>query len=107
MVYLIASFNFNLDHFPSLAAAEEHYRTYHVPLARRLPGLRRYLIGQAISLGPLAAPRHRAAILAFDSAEALRAAYRSEVGRALREDEKRLIADAFVTLIEGEEIVGP
>ena len=106
VLYMIASFNFNLDHFASFAAAEQHYLTYHVPLARQLPGLRRYIIGRAIDLGPLVAPRQRAAILVFDDAEALRAAYRSEVGRALREDEKRLIADPLVTLIEAEEIVG-
>jgi uncharacterized protein (TIGR02118 family) len=105
MFYMIGSFNFNLANFSSLDAAEQHYLEYHVPLARRLPGLRHYVIGKASDFGPFAAERYRAALLAFDDAEALRAAYRSEVGRELRADEKRLLADAVATFMEAEQIV--
>jgi uncharacterized protein (TIGR02118 family) len=103
---MMASFNFNRETFPSLADAERHYLEYHVPLARRLPGLRRYVIGRAVDFGPFAADRYRGALLAFDDATALRAAYASEVGRELRVDEKRLIADAVVTFIDAQDIVG-
>jgi uncharacterized protein (TIGR02118 family) len=88
-----------------LGTAERHYLEYHVPLARRLPGLRHYVIGRAVDLGPLAANRYRAALLAFDNTDALREAYRSSVGRALREDEKRLIIDAVVTVVEAQEVI--
>lgn len=76
-----------------------------MPLARRLPGLRHYVIGRSRDFGQLAADRYRAAMLAFDDAKALQAAYRSEAGRRLREDEKRLITDALVTVIDAHEIV--
>lgn len=92
MSCMIASFNFNLENFASLEEAERHYVEYHVPLARRLPGLRHHVIGRAVDFGPSVADRHRAALLAFDDADALRAAYRSDVGRELRADKKQLIA---------------
>lgn len=104
MFCMIARFNFNAESFASLDDAERHYLEHHVPLARRLPGLRHYVIGRAVDLGPARADRHRAAFLAFDDAEALRAAYRSDVGRELRADEKRLITDAVVTFMEAEQI---
>jgi uncharacterized protein (TIGR02118 family) len=104
MFCMLARFNFNLENFSSVDDAERHYVTYHVPLARRLPGLRHYLIGRAVDFGPAAADRHRAALLAFDDADALRAAYRSDVGCELRADEKRLIADAVVTFVEAEQV---
>lgn len=107
MFCMIASFNFNVASFGSLDAAERHYLEDHVPLARRLPGLRQYVIGRAVDFGPAAAERHRVALLAFDDAEALRAAYRSEVGRALRADEKRLITDAVVTFVEAQPVLPP
>ena len=105
MFCMIASFNFNLANFATLAEAERHYLDYHVPLARRLPGLRQYLIGRAADFGPSAADRHRAALLAFDDADALRAAYRSDVGRELRADERRLITDAAVVFVEAQSVL--
>ena len=85
--------------------AERHYLERHVPLARRLPDLRAYVIGTLAETRGIPADRRRGAILAFDSEEAGRAAYRSPVGRELREDERRLIADPRVVLLRGEEIV--
>lgn len=51
------------------------------------------------------AERHRGAILAFDSVEALRAAYRSPVGVELRGDEQRLLAVPRALLIDGQEVL--
>lgn len=104
MFCMMASFNFDLTHFATREEAERHYLDYHVPLARRLPGLRQYVIGRPADFAGTAAARDRAAILVFDDREALRAAYRSEVGRELRQDEKRLIADALTTFVEAEEV---
>jgi uncharacterized protein (TIGR02118 family) len=103
--YMMASFNFNLGNFSSVEEAERHYLEYHVPLARRLPGLRHYVIGRAEDFGPFAASRYRAVLIGFESAEALRAAYRSDVGQELRTDEKRLIADALTVFFNGRQIV--
>lgn len=105
MFCMIASFNFNLNNFSSLEEAERHYLGYHVPLARRLPGLRHYVIGRAVDFGLSVADRYRAVFLSFDNAEALRAAYRSEVGRELRADEKRLVTDAALTFMDAQQIL--
>ena len=104
MFCMMASFNFDLTHFATVEAAERHYFDYHVPLARRLPGLRQYLIGRPVDFAGVTASRQRAAMLVFDDREALRAAYRSDVGRELRQDEKRLIADAMTTFMEAEDV---
>jgi uncharacterized protein (TIGR02118 family) len=107
MLYMISSFDFNAEAYGSREAAERYYLERHVPLARRLPGLRRYVIGRPVAVGPAGAPRQRAAILVFDDEAALRQAYRSEVGRALREDEKRLVGPADVVFFTGEDVTLP
>jgi len=102
---MISSFNFNLDNFSSFEEAERHYLTYHVPLAKRLPGLRHYFIGRPLDFALSKADRQRAAVLSFDDVEALRAAYRSEVGRELRADEKRMATDVIVTFVDAKQIL--
>jgi uncharacterized protein (TIGR02118 family) len=104
MLYLVAEFDFNHASF-SPEEAERHYHEYHVPLASRLPGLRRYVIGTLARTQYIKAEHHRGAILAFDDVEALRAAYRSPAGRELRDDERALIAHPRALLIAGQEIV--
>ena len=89
----------------TLADAERHYRDYHVPLARRLPGLRGYVIGPLAGTRSMPAERTRGAVLVFDTLDDLRAAYRSPIGVELRADEEQLIARPRVVLIDGEEIV--
>lgn len=101
----MVSFNFNLTNFSSYEEAERHYLDYHVPLARRMPGLLHYVIGRPVDFGSSAANRQRAGFLAFHDAEALRAAYLSDVGRELRADEKRLITDIIVTFMDGQQIL--
>ncbi len=88
--FLMAA-EFNLD-MANLAAAEKRYREHHTSIARRLPGLRNYIIGK---LGP-GDDRYRIAMLAFDSVEALKEAYRSPVGAELIKDEEATIRDARV-----------
>jgi len=82
---------FNLDK-ANLEAAEKRYREHHTGIARRLPGLRNYMIGK---LGGNA-DRYRIAILAFDSLDAFKEAYRSPVGAELIKDEEETIRDARV-----------
>ncbi len=104
MLYMIGSFDFNSERF-TLEQAERHYLEHHVPLASGLPGLRRYVIGRLLETRTVPTDRYRAAILGFDSLEALRAAYASPTGRELRADEERLIARPRAMLLGGEEIV--
>ncbi len=92
--FLMAA-EFNLEQSGGLEAAENRYRNHHTALARRLPGLRNYLIGKLAGAGP-AADRYRIAMLAFDSEQAFIDAYRSPAGRELRKDEDATIRDARV-----------
>ena len=83
-----------------IEAAETRYRDHHVAIARRLPGLRNYIIGKLAPAGGGVASRYRLAVLAFDSPDALRDAYRSPVGRDLAEDERATIRNPRVTRLD-------
>lgn len=79
-------------------AAENRYLNVHVGIARRLPGLRGYLIGPLD--GEPQAGRNRLALLVFDSRDAYRNAYRSAVGQELIRDEDATIRNARVWRID-------
>ncbi len=75
-------------------AFDRHYREVHVPLARQLPGLRRYQISRA----PIVAPAgwkdvHLIATLTFDDLAAIQHAFASECGRACAADRRVLAPD--------------
>jgi len=89
---MAAEFDLKPDPGETLAAAEDRYLNYHTGVARRLPGLRGYMIGRLVETRGATPDRLRMALLVFDSAEALRAAYRSPVGEELIRDEERSIA---------------
>jgi uncharacterized protein (TIGR02118 family) len=64
-------------------AFEQYYHGTHIPLAKRMPGLRSYVI----SKGPLASgvggsPYYLVAVLTFDSMDAIQAAMSSPEGQA-------------------------
>jgi uncharacterized protein (TIGR02118 family) len=92
---LLMTAEFNLD-LANLEAAEKRYREHHTSIARRLPGLRNYMIGK---LGAKA-DRYRIAILAFDSLETFKEAYRSPVGAELIKDENETIREARVLRLD-------
>jgi uncharacterized protein (TIGR02118 family) len=77
------------------AAFDRHYFEVHVPLARRLPGLRRLETSRApvISLYG-AGDAHSVATLHFDSLAQLNAALMSECGRACAADRQQLAPQA-------------
>ena len=87
---------FDLEQSAGLDAAEKHYLGTHVSIARRLPGLRNYIIGKLIKTPGIEDSRYRMAVLVFDSLDAYRAAYASAAGRELLEDEKATIRNARV-----------
>jgi uncharacterized protein (TIGR02118 family) len=69
------------------AAFDRYYHATHVPIAKRLPGLRSY----EVSHGPVRglegpAPCHLIAILTFDSVAAIEAAIASDAGKATAAD---------------------
>jgi uncharacterized protein (TIGR02118 family) len=65
------------------AAFEKHYFEKHIPVAKRIPGLRKYEVSQ----GPVATPAgpsvyHLVALLHFDSLAAIQGAFGSAEGQA-------------------------
>ncbi|KQV33566.1 MULTISPECIES: EthD family reductase [unclassified Rhizobium] len=75
-----------------IEAFDRHYFDIHVPLAKTLPGLRKY----EISRGPIATPAgfpdiHRIGTLHFDDLAAIRTAFASPEGQAAAAD-RRLFA---------------
>ncbi|GAC1301011.1 MAG: EthD family reductase [Vulcanimicrobiaceae bacterium] len=62
---------------------EQYYHGTHVPIAKRLPGLRSYTINVGAIGSPAgAAPYYLVAILTFDSMAAVQAALQSPEGQA-------------------------
>lgn len=72
------------------AAFDRHYREVHLPLARRLPGLRRYTLGSGATEVRGGESCHLVAELEWDSMDELHAAFASPEGRACAEDSVRL-----------------
>jgi uncharacterized protein (TIGR02118 family) len=68
-------------------AFDKHYSEKHIPIAKKIPGLRKY----AISQGPVATPAgpsafHLIAILTFDNLAAIQAGFGSAEGKAAAAD---------------------
>ena len=96
---MAAEFDLKLDGL-DLAAAEKRYLDHHTYLARRLPGLRHYMIGRLMPVAGVQPERLHMATLIFDDFEALKAAYRSPAGRELAKDEEATITNARVYRID-------
>lgn len=82
------------------AEFDAHYYQTHVPLAKKIPGLRRY----EVSSGPVAAPQgtsqyHMVAQLEFDSLLALGAALGSPEGHAVAADLGKLATGGVELLV--------
>jgi uncharacterized protein (TIGR02118 family) len=75
-------------------AFDRHYFDVHVPLAKKLPGLRKY----EVSIGPItmlgsAADTYLVAVLHFDNMAAIRSAFASPEGQACAADRRKLATD--------------
>ena len=70
-------------------AFDRHYREIHIPLGRRLPGLRRYTVSRDVT-AVRGAPYYLVAELDWDTMDELRAAFASPEGRATAADAARL-----------------
>jgi uncharacterized protein (TIGR02118 family) len=90
------------------AAFDEHYFGVHVPMAKRLPGLRKF----EVSHGPIATPAggppfHMVAMLQFDSLAAIKQAFATPEGRACAAD-RRVLAprdeDLIMVLFDDREV---
>lgn len=67
-------------------AFEQHYHEVHIPLAKKLPGLRRYTLSRNAAQIRGGDPYYLVAELDWDSMEDLKEAFQSPQGRATAED---------------------
>jgi uncharacterized protein (TIGR02118 family) len=84
-----------------VADFKSHYFNIHVPLAKQLPGLKRYGVSRGPIVGRfLGATPHMVATLHFDSMEAIKEAFSSDAGKACADD-RRLFApnDEYSTML--------
>ncbi len=81
------------------ARFEQYYHGTHIPIAKRLPGLRSYSLSKGALATPAgAAPYYMVADLGFDSMEAITAAMTSPEGQATIADVPNF-ASGGVTLL--------
>lgn len=73
-------------------AFDEHYRDVHIPLARSLPGLRRYTVSQ--NAAPIRGGElyYLVAELDWDDVQSLQQSLGSPAGQAAAEDVEKLIS---------------
>jgi len=86
------------------AVFDREYAATHIPLAKKVPGLRKY----EVSHGPVATPfgpsaYHLVATLHFDSMQAMQAAFASPEGREAGAHAGSL-ADLDILLFENHEV---
>ena len=83
--------------------AEKQYFDVHIPLAIKIPGLRKYTISKARGKEP---PYYRMAELYFDDKDALNAGFSSPEGKATIEDAgfHSLITDMTIMYFDEEEV---
>ncbi|MCZ0734124.1 EthD family reductase [Phreatobacter sp. AB_2022a] len=68
-------------------AFDDYYFASHVPLAKKIPGLRRYEVSEGAVGSPVGASGvHLVATLHFDSVQAIQDSFRSPVGLAAAGD---------------------
>ena len=82
------------------AAFDKHYAEKHIPLAKKIPGLRQYEVSQGAVATP-AGPSgyHLVAILQFDDMAAIQKAFASPEGQAAAADVQTFAtggADMFI-----------
>jgi uncharacterized protein (TIGR02118 family) len=88
------------------AAFDKHYFETHVPLAKKIPGLKKYEVSQ----GPVATPVgpsgfHLIATLSFDNLTAVQAGFASAEGKAAAADvQKFATGGADMILFDNREV---
>ncbi|MFC5407508.1 EthD family reductase [Cohnella soli] len=92
-----------------IEAFEKHYREVHIPISKKLPGLRRYSLSRNIAPISAEGPYYLVAELDWDSMDDLKKAFQSPAGEAARDDVianlERLCPGVRSMIYELEEIV--
>ena len=83
MAYLLAMYKKPAD----AAAFDAYYTSTHIPIAKKVPGLRRYRVTTGAVMTPQGeSSYHLVAFLEFDSADAIQSALASPEGQATAAD---------------------
>ena len=77
---------------PDPDAFDRHYHDVHIPLTKRLPGLRRYTLSRNVTSIRGGDPYYLIAQLEWDNLDTLRAAFASPEGRETADDMTNLTA---------------
>src|SRR6202012_3301571 len=86
------------------AAFDQHYATTHIPLAKKIPGLRKYEVSRGPVMTPFGpSPYHLVATLHFDDMRAMQPSCASPEGRAAGADAQS-IADLEILLYDDHEV---
>jgi uncharacterized protein (TIGR02118 family) len=75
------------------AAFDKHYFEVHIPLAKKLPGIRKYEVSRGAVTTLVGGEAYMVAILTFDSLAAIKAAFASEAGAACAADRRHFAPD--------------
>ncbi|HXP74096.1 MAG TPA: EthD family reductase [Stellaceae bacterium] len=75
------------------AAFDKHYFEVHIPLAKKLPGIRKYEVSRGAVTTLADGEAYMVAILTFDSVAAIKAAFASEAGAACAADRRHFAPD--------------
>ena len=84
---------------PEAEAFDRHYREVHIPLAKKLPGLRRYTVSRNPAPVRGGEPYYLVAELDWDDMAALQRAFQSPEGRATAQDVSNLASGAVQSMI--------
>jgi uncharacterized protein (TIGR02118 family) len=85
------------------AAFDDYYTSTHIPLASKIPGVRRFEVAKLGSLDGSTPPYHLQAELYFDNRDALMSALGTPEGAAAAEDVARF-ATGGATMVVGDVI---
>jgi uncharacterized protein (TIGR02118 family) len=80
-------------------AFDRHYRQVHIPLTKKLPGLRRYTISRDIARVRGREPCYLVAELDWDDMDSLRDAFSSPEGQATADDVPKFARDRVRSMI--------
>ncbi|MGI9155758.1 MAG: EthD family reductase [Marmoricola sp.] len=81
------------------AAFDQHYREVHIPLAKKLPGLRRYTISRDATAVRGGDAYYLVAEPDWDDIDALRAAFATPEGQATARDVAKLATDGVRSMV--------
>ncbi|MEO6845213.1 MAG: EthD family reductase [Ginsengibacter sp.] len=76
------------------ATFDKHYFEVHIPLAKKLPGIQKYDVSKSPIISTTGdSDTYLIGTLHFDSLDAIKAAFASEVGKACAADRRILVPD--------------